>query len=311
MTTLLRPPMAYRDRTLARIVPQELQRVDVIRATPAGTPMSYSLTRDGASWKITEPPTATDSAAADGMVVAISSLKGASLASEHGDVEAYGLDQPELTVTLSAQPPVPGPTTEPAATQPALPPVVTQVLFARKAGSVYAKRADGDDILALDPAVYDKIAAELHATGLFKFEQGQVKTVRVASADGSAQSFTRTSPTSWRYDVEPDLPIDETKVKNFLVQLKDLKATRYVAYAATDLSGYGLDKPGHEVTVTLEDGHQEGLDVSAIAPEGGPATERFAVMAGPMDVFILPGDALARMSINAADFVATSAPKPQ
>ncbi len=311
MATLIRSPMAYRDRTLAKVVTNELQEVKITREALAGAPMSFTLTRDGASWKITTPPTPTDSAAADGLVAAMSSLSGTAIVSEAGDAEAYGLDQPDLTVTLTAHSPLPEPTTEPAETQPAAPPVVTRVLFARKDGKVYAKRADSADILTVDPATYDKIAAELHATGLFTFDQGQVKTVEVAGGEGPAQGFTRTGPTSWKYNLEPDLPIEETKVKNFLVQLKDLKAARYVAYAGDSLSRYGLDNPQQQVIVTLEDGNQQKLLISANAPEGSSPAERFAVLGGSSDVFVLPADALTRLSINIAEYVSASGPKPQ
>ncbi len=113
-----------------------------------------------------------------------------------------------------------------------------------------AKQADSADILTVDQATDDKIAAERHATGLFSFDPGQVKTVEVSGGDGPAQGFTRTGPTSWKYNLEPELPIEETKVKSFLVQINDPKAARYVAYAAHSLTTYGLDQPPQQVTVT-------------------------------------------------------------
>jgi hypothetical protein len=192
----------------------------------------------------------------------------------------------------------------PAATVPPTPTTI-RLLFAKKADAVYAKRDDQPVIYQIDTAVYDKLNAEYHAGGLFTFDQNQVKSVTLQSPDAGLQGFSKEGPTAWKYSVEPDLPIDANKLKNYLVQLKDLKPARYAAYSASDLATFGLDQPQYELTVTLDDGKKERMRVTAKNPTGGG---HFAVMNESHDVFILPGDSLARFAIKPADFVSESTP---
>ena len=109
---------------------------------------------------------------------------------------------------------------------------------------------------------------------------------------------------TWRYKLEPDLPLDQEKVTNLLLQLHDMKTERFAVYSTDDLSPYGLADPFLVATVELEDGSSVTLSVSSQSCGADSQNRRYAAASGVSGVFLLSPDTVDRLSVSLADLEA-------
>ena len=99
---------------------------------------------------------------------------------------------------------------------------------------IYAKRSDTAVVYELARNDYEGFLADYHRKVVFDAEDSEVASLSVMSG-GVTQRFNRDGD-GWSYFAEPDLPLDDAKIKNLLLQVLDMNLKRYVAYGVTDLS---------------------------------------------------------------------------
>lgn len=219
----------------------EVKRVEV-----SGVKAPYTLSKDGASWKLGSAP--ADSAAADRVVSALKNMRATAIASEQGkDLAQFGLDKPKITARLGV-----------AAGQDTL---TRTVLFGQaKGGAVsqktYAKRDDSPVVYEVDAQVLkdlDKTTSDLEEKQLVHADREAVRelvfegpsgTVKVSRSkpsppDGgfAEETFAVTAPSSG--------PAKKWKLSSALYSIVGLRAATFEGPApkAKDLAKYGLDKP--------------------------------------------------------------------
>lgn len=165
-----------------------------------------------------------------------------------------------------------------------------ELILAQRDGMLYAYRPDRPVIYRVAPALLDKLQDQYRALHLIAFEESQVDQFSIRQ-DTETHTFVRAN-NAWRYAAEPDLPLDQNKVKNLLLQVGDLKAQAYVAYGVQDLAVFGLAEPARQVTIVSHDAPEIGLAVSSMVCPGDPAPGNYAVLLDSRDVFLLrPEDA--------------------
>jgi len=321
---LLRSPTEYHDRQLFDFATSQLERLTLNRTNPVtGLPTECVLEQKGEAWLMLEPVEGdTDSAAVDKLTSSLASLRAAEVLPAETDPAAVGLESPDITITLIRQPPAITKLVQvEAQTQPAegeeSPPAFRtesvvpeeeeyKLLVSRHEGKVYGKRFDAPAVYVLDPKLYDALTAEFRARSLFDFATGAVGKVTVQGPDGE-DGFVRDD--GWKYAPEPDIPVDGKKVDNYLVQLADLKAERFVAFGVNpdELHGYGLDNPQWRVTVRVDD-EEQSLLVSATVCDKVPGQLQYAMMGGVDEVFLVSPNTIQRFRIALAEFAPSPTP---
>jgi len=322
---LLRSPTEYRDRQLFDFTTGQLERVVLDRTNPAtGQPAECVLEQKGDAWLMVAPVEGdTNTAAVQKLASILASLRAVEVLPAETDPAGVGLEPPDITVTLPRQPPEimklvqVEPQTQPAEGQEPPPPTFRQesvlpekeeykLLVSRHDGKVYGKRFDAPAVYVLDPTVHDALTAELRARNLFDFESAAVRRVTVQGPDGE-DGFIRDD--GWRYAAEPDIPVDAKKVDNYVVQLADLKAERFVAFgvAPDDLSRYGLDNPQWRVTVQVDD-EEQTLLVSPAVCDKVPGQLQYAMMDGVDEVFLVSPNTIQRFRIALSEFAPSPSP---
>ncbi len=315
---LLAPVSSYRDRSILTL---SKARTDKIELTRKGRP-AVVLAKQKGAWTMTKPVTAeADTDAVNDLLGELASLKATQIAGE-GKLAEFGLDKPELTLTVTEQPPKPKPTTKKASTKPATTkaastkpakgkkaatkaakkakPTVHKLLVAKKGDTIYAARPGGKLIYQLSQATYDNLTAETHDRKVFDFKVDQAVGVEVVG--GVKPLKFKKDGDDWTYLPDPHLAVDAKKVKDMITALRDLKAEDYVSYTAKDLKPHGLDKPDMTVTVRLEGGKTLTMKLSKPEKDGG----RKGVLAGKDmqgKVFTLTKADIEKFAKDIKDFV--------
>ena len=146
---------------------------------------------------------------------------------------------------------------------------------------------------------YHELIAEYRTDRVLEFDDAEVGRFSIRSGENT-HVFVRVDE-RWTYQAEPDLPLDDSAVKNLLLQIRDLRTPRYVRYTADDPAAFGLSTPAHEVTVTLDDGTVHTLLVSKMTGSDGTDNGFYAMMKNRGDVFLLPPDATKRLEVSLED----------
>jgi len=317
-------PLAYRDRSVLHFAKH---RADQIELTSKGTPIV--LVKKEGVWKMTRPVAAeADGDAVNDLLGDLSALKASQIAGE-GDLAAFGLDKPELTVAVTVQPPPPEtrptttsaattttaatattratttaaslPATHPVPTRPAPPPARYVLNVSKKNDKVYAALPDGKLVYELPDSTYNHLRAEMHDRKPLKFETSQTVGVEVVGGDVEKPLKFSKKDDKWTYTPDPHLAVDEQKVKDLLTALHDLKVERYESYAATDLKPFGLDRPALTVAVTLEGNKTLTMRLSA-ADKDGKRKAALDAEPGKIKVFVVTKDDVEKFVKKVGDF---------
>ncbi len=307
---LLKKPVEFRDRTIINTPAGKFETIS-IKTTGEGSTAgkTVTVTRAGDTWKMTAPVSAagnsTNIASLTGL---LSELKAEKLI-DKAKLEEYELDKPQLRLSYSFLPPVAYRMEQPEKKEgeeeakPTLqqyqPPAETrEFAFSQKGANTYAVcTASPELVYEVNSALWYALTAELRDTTLLAFDEGEVSAVLVEE-DGDIQGFRGTS-SAWEYIPEKDIPVEATKIANYVLQIKDIKADRYVDYQVLDLAQYGLDKPAISVTVDIKGVPLPALQVSSQTDSAGG---HYGKLADSNDVFVLPPDALNRIRIHVEEF---------
>ncbi len=115
IAALLAEPISYHKREMLTFVRDHAERIEITRADQTAV-----LTKAGAKWSLVSPIAAdADGDAVRDALTDLSSLR-AKKAVAKGDFAKYGLDKPDVTVTVTVQPPAPKPPSTSPATAPAV-----------------------------------------------------------------------------------------------------------------------------------------------------------------------------------------------
>lgn len=320
VTALLRPPVTYRDRTIVEVDKEKFIGIEIRRKSKrSGEPdVAFTLAKEGDAWRMTAPVEGdVDAQAVDQLLSTLSNMRGRELIDAGGDLSSFGLDKPDVTLSYTYLPPViykMKPRKEAEASEdgesgedqpqkldaePYQPPAETLTLHAsNKNNNLYLIRESYPDLVyVITKPAFEQFNADYRDRSLFDFE-ASVVTQFALTVGEETEGFEKKDD-GWAYQLEPDIPIDSSRVTNYLLRVKDLKADRFVDFDADDLSAYGLDAPSHKLVVTLDDGTVQTLLISKQTTQG---SGRYAAIEGGPIVVALEPDAIDRIKIDIAEF---------
>lgn len=262
---LLAPPIAFRDRSLARFV-------DADRAVLERGDRKVTFAKVGVNWRIVEPvATAAESSELEALVADLGKLRVDTWVAEKkkADLKSFGLARPEVKWTLSN----------------ADAPVLTLLLGKSTDGRVHATTDKAELIGLLDRSMTTRVLGEYRQRKAWDVDAAQVTAVEIAAPGGSFQ-FEKAGA-SWTDVAKPADQIDAAEVNSLLGALGGLRVERFVADINADLKLFGLEKPEVKLTITTADGRRE-LEIGAtVGGTGGKQRYARIVEKDRSDVFVL------------------------
>ncbi|HEY1375160.1 MAG TPA: DUF4340 domain-containing protein, partial [Gemmataceae bacterium] len=284
-TELDQPSLAYRPLQLWQLAPEAVTAVEVQRGNE-----KYRLSRDGGSWKLTGP---FDAPASAQMALSLVNQVASPRAERYeahaaGDAAKYGLDKPEVRVTVFSEGGPKGLTIgKPAAAD---------------VKSRFAKPADGDAVVVVPEALAkaaDRPALDLIDPDLLSLNPNQIAAARGTGPEGAWE--LRRDNGDWKVaSLNPPVAADRLVVQGLLRPWADLRAEKFAAYGPqTDWAKYGLGRSANTITVTVggtNESHTLTIGRPIDVASGGPSAARdahYARLDGRPGVVVLPG-ALAR-----------------
>ncbi|MEK6675387.1 MAG: DUF4340 domain-containing protein [Planctomycetota bacterium] len=319
LTPLTQHPRSYRDRTIVDTPTDRFEKITVTATSPyTNEKQGTTLERMDGQWSMTQPKAAAVRVdRVDPFVTGLGSLRAESIVAEDSSVTAFGLDSPNVVLTWTFKPPIEyridpksgegsqgqdggAEKVSPVEVQP--PSQTAELRVTEHDGKFYAKRADRPAIFQISAEFYKQLFSEWRTPGILSFDDTQVTRFSIHHGD-QKHAFEKRAE-KWIYGPEPDLPLDQAKIKNLLLQLKDLKTERYIRYGSAEFSSYGLSNPIQQVTVELTEGTSLVLVVSPNQTEKGPDKGHYAQVKGRDEVFLLPMESLSRFQVSLADLEA-------
>lgn len=294
----------FEDHTILDVSPAKVDRIAVWRNDHCtGTPTSLEFERSGDQWKMTAPvSSAVQGSAFRGFLNAVAQLRAQAIVPSSDQSVLGSMKTPLARITVDYREPAPAASGVDASGEGPQPAsendekrTSTTINLALLGDHYYAQRAGAANAFEVSKEFFDKAFQEFRDTKILNFDESKIAEFTVRNG---ANSFTfQRDGKDWRYQPEPDLPLDAKKVDNLLLQFKDLKTERYVGYGETDLESLGLAKPAHDVTVKLFDGTTHSLHVSSQACTKFPEEGIYANVAGQSDVFLLKPDTVTRITV--------------
>jgi hypothetical protein len=272
------------DPVLLKLDPAKIERVQ----SKAGGE-ALTIERKGEEWKVTEGPGTPFAADAGAMATETSvwAVLRADRFAAYGDkldAAKYGLDKPEITVTVSARDGEKETSHVVELGKPA----------AEVPGGRYARVGNVPGVAVLAPSVASVLARthlDFVNRTMLKLDPASVTAVQRQMGSDTLE-LTRNDD-GWRLTRPVDDKADDRAVGDLVSQLAGLRARRVAEYPAKDLKAFGLDAP--QTVVTLKPGGQV-LKIGKAADEAGG--DPFALVEGNPAVFVLPG-AMAKRLVGA------------
>jgi len=315
---LLKPPARYWEPTLLDLQaadPKEKITAVAIRRLKA-EPVKLAVRPDG-NWQMKAP--IDIEADRDNVIKLLDKLekfKATHIAAVGPKVpEDYAKAKAKITldVTTESKVPVPTsrPTTRPAsqpttrpASQPATEPaprfktvVKTHRIHVVLSGINAYAWIDGRDVAVVgefESKLFSELSSEYRNRRLWTFEPDNVTRFKIMP--GKDEHVLRREGETWRYTASSTFNVDPDKVKDFLKDVKDLKAVRFVRHTAPtdkDLKAFGLDEPWLRLALTVEQGLTHRIVVSS---SGADKTKnRYATVDGIAGVFLLSSDDIGKL----------------
>jgi Domain of unknown function (DUF4340) len=302
-SVLTRDVLGYFDRTVLHVANRRFESIRIIRDHPVtGDAESFLLAREGERWFLREPVDApADTTAVARLLNSLGNLRASGVVSRTDRSADFGLTDPTMRVvmTYAGIPVIKAgddgpPVSSPSETK------TLELVVAQSLGWVYAKRTDSPVIYRLLDGDYDVMRAEFRQQNVFDFEPSQATFASVGDGRG-ALSFEKRGD-GWVFSAEPDWPVDQKKVTDFVIKVAGMKLKRFVAYGAADLAAFGLDKPARTVSIRSEEGESVVLHISGQTCSKDSDASVYAAMAGTNDVFLLTPDTVSRVVVSLDDF---------
>ena len=241
--TFNRTTFDLRDKAILEFDRDEVDTVEV-----AGKEQTVRLARNENEWTLTAPWQGRgDYGTSEGLLGRLSTAQMRSIETEDAsDLSSFGLDAPEITVTVSA-----------ASSQATL-------LVGEKSpdGTFYARDISRPLVFTVDSALVtdlNKEAAEYRRKDLFEFRPFNSTRLEV-TRDGQTVAFEKVEGTDdqdeeekWRQVTPSERDVDRADVDDLLAKLSNLRAQSFVESRADT----GLDSPAVTVTVQFDEGNKE------------------------------------------------------
>ncbi len=246
---MLGGPLQFRDRILARFA-------DADKAILERGPRKAVFAKVDGTWKLTEPLAAdAEQTDMEDLVNALARLRADELVAEKPtDLKPYGLDKPEVRWRFRTG------DKEILALLVGAPEKTKQGEGPRH----YAKLANGDLIVLLDPVLSKRVLAEYRNRNIWTgLDAAQVERISFGYAQNPF--VLEKVDNSWHVAGKPAIPIKAERVSETLDSLSRLKAERYIVDQGSNWKLYGLDPPHLTLEIqspngkkTLQVGRAEG-----------------------------------------------------
>ncbi|MBN1553469.1 MAG: DUF4340 domain-containing protein [Phycisphaerae bacterium] len=243
----------YRDMA---VLPEA--RRDAISSIHVAGRENYTLRKTLGGWDIVEPVTARAGKSAVGKLLTnlTGDLKAERfLAESPTDVAQYGLDKPQLEVTVTLQ----SPATDQETPTPRTPESFTLLLGNHRGKSICAMVKGKPEVFTLPEAMLDDLQPPLEtlrAKMLLTFNPADVNSVQIQRDRGNTLLLRRNGGV-WMM-VQPFAgPADDEAVEHLLQTLSNAQADQWITPAA----GKAMDLPSPRATITL---HRQNGDPVAL-----------------------------------------------
>lgn len=277
----------------------EVRREAIVSVRVEGR-QTYTLRKNADGWAIAEPFQApADSTAVDRLLTRLTDdLKAQKFLAETASAPAaYGLDRPQLVVTLSLA--------SPASTQPGESAEKrTLLLGAHRDKSICARVVGRPEIFTLEETMLEDLQPKvetLRSVQLLQFAADAVQSIRVARGEKEETLELRREGNSWTLTQPFSLPAETDAVDVLLRTLSDLRAERWIASPL----GSAMDLSNARATITLRlaGGGEKilrlgGRDEEAkqVFCQAAGAPDVAAVSATEVDTLLRPADRYASRS---------------
>jgi hypothetical protein len=249
LTKLDRKVDELRDKTVAEFTTLQANRleiiqgkksIEVVKASKPGAPAASAADK---IWRIAQPLAArADQGKVDGVLDKLHGLQAESFATDKpADLTTYGLDQPQLEVTVY--------TTEHEGA------ITVQFGAALKddATKTYCKRKGSDTVLTIRTDAlkdFNVPVNDLRDKKLADFNSDDARQIAISFANQPIRLAKEKD--DWKLTEPETIAAENNEVGNLLTSLTGLEVKEFVADVVTDLAKYGLDRPYYSVTVKKE-----------------------------------------------------------
>ena len=277
-------------KKLFRMAAENIQEIRLKRPTE-----EIVLQKQAQGWQLSQPVAAAADAQTvqsllDGLVAA---QRDKTITAKPADVQDFGLDQPELVVTLKAQ--------ESGAEE--------RLSIGKEtptASGWYARIGDGPAIMTISASVkttLDKTLYELRDKTILAFEPAKLKQVTFALKTPDAatpQEITlEQTEDRWKIIAPKAYQADTAKMGALLSNLQSARIKTFIAEDSKDLAQYGLDQPG--TTVSLGMGADQPVKTLLIGKSDAQNSGFYAKQAAAGNVFVIPAELVAAFPKNPND----------
>ena len=239
--TFNRTTFDLRDKTILKFNRDTVDAVDM-----AGTAQAVRLAKGESEWTMTAPWQARgDYGTVEGLLGRLNTAQMRSIETEEAsDLSAFGLDRPEMTITIAA-----------GSAQ-----TILSIGEESPAGTFYARDVSRSLVFTVDSALVTelrKAAVDYRRKDLFEFRPFNSTRLGV-TRDGQAVAFEKIDVTDdeeekWRQVTPAERDVDPTKMDDLLARLSNLRAQSFLESRANT----GLDSPTLTVTVQFDEGTRE------------------------------------------------------
>ena len=240
--TFNRTTFDLRDKTIMKF---DRDAVDAV--VVAGAARAVRLAKGESEWTMTAPwQTRGDYGMVEGLIGRLRTAQMRSIETEEAsDLSAFGLDRPEITITIAA-----------GSAQ-----AILSIGEESPAGTFYARDVSRSLVFTVDSALVTelrKAAVEYRQKNLFAsrpFNSTRLDVTR----DGQTVAFQKIDATddgeeeTWRQVAPAERDVDRTKMDDLLTRLSNLRAQSFLESRADT----GLDSPTLTVTVQFDEGTRE------------------------------------------------------
>ncbi len=322
----------YRDRGIFDVAASRFESLTLSvlsRFTEDRTQTAFA--NHNGDWSMTSPVQAdVRKDRIDALVDALGGLRATSIVADKGEPSAFGLHDPAVRISFTYKPPVEYRLEErtsndesadnsdgtddenskassdasqnnkqlvPVEFQP--PSETLELLVTEHDGNTFAMKPGSPTVYGVSPSLFGQLIAEYRTGEVWKFDAANVKRFAIKT-DSVTHDFSR-SGEGWKYEAEPDLPLDAKKVDNLLLQIGDLKTDRYMTASPSDLTTKGLADPFRSVVLVFEDGSERMLRVSNRSFQKDASLGSYATVDANQSLFLLTADTIQRLAVSLDD----------
>ncbi len=310
---LLRSATVYRDSTVVAQPKERIRSITIERSANAmgnsDPMMSVTLTQTDDQWLMTAPvESQVDEMQMQRLLSMLSSLRAKSIldVTQGENLAEYGLDNPTVRFSYTITPPMSyrvlssdinsNGSNRVEKVQP--PDETYELLIGQASNNVYVQRVGTPQhVYIIAKTLLPDFLAEYRKKQIFSFEADDVTAV--SFTDGDAMLGLTKDDGNWLYTQEADVPLDQAKVANYVLRVKNAAIARVVQYGAPDVAKYGLGEPRYRLNVTLAAGELPALLISEQTDSQG---NHYAASEGSSDVFAVPAETITQVAINVDEF---------